>query len=152
MQSTIKTIKDLNINYLTVHISAGLKALKMVKKVSGKIKIVGVTTLTSLDEKDIKQIGHKRSIKNLVSHQAKLAKKARLDGLVCSPHEVKNVKKIFKSEIITPGIRFDNNSNDQKRIMSPRQALLKSDWIVMGRALTKGNIKNNIKRLINHLN
>jgi orotidine-5'-phosphate decarboxylase len=152
MQSTIKTIKDLNVNYLTVHISSGLKALKMVKKVSGKIKIVGVTTLTSLDEKDIKQIGYKRSIKNLVSHQAKLAKKAKLDGLVCSPHEVKKVKKIFKSEIITPGIRFDNNSNDQKRIMSPRQALLKSDWIVMGRALTKGNIKNNIKRLINHLN
>ena len=153
MQSTIKAIKDLNINYLTVHISSGLKALKIVKKNSGKIKIVGVTTLTSLDKKDLKEIGYKRSIENLVSHQAKLAKKANLDALVCSPLEVDNVKKIFKKEIITPGIRFNNNnSDDQKRFMTPREALKKADWIVMGRTLTKGNIKKNIEKLINHLN
>ena len=153
MQATIKTIKDLNPNYLTIHISAGLKALKMVKKVSGKIKIVGVTTLTSLDKKDLKEIGYKRSVENLVSHQAKLAKKANLDALVCSPLEVDNVKKIFKKEIITPGIRFNNNnSDDQKRFMTPREALKKADWIVMGRTLTKGNIKKNIEKLINHLN
>ncbi len=152
MQSTIKAIKDLNINYLTVHISAGLKALKIVKKNSGKIKIVGVTTLTSLDKKDLKEIGYKRSVENLVSHQAKLAKKANLDALVCSPLEVNNVKKIFKKEIITPGIRFNNNSDDQKRFMTPREALKKADWIVMGRTLTKGNIKKNIEKLINHLN
>ena len=152
MQSTIKAIKDLNINYLTVHISAGLKALKIVKKNSGKIKIVGVTPLTSLDKKDLKDIGYKRSVENLVSHQAKLAKKANLDALVCSPLEVNNVKKIFKKEIITPGIRFNNNSDDQKRFMTPREALKKADWIVMGRTLTKGNIKKNIEKLINHLN
>ena len=153
MKSTIKTIKDLNINYLTVHISSGLKALKIVKKNSGKIKIVGVTTLTSLDKKDLKEIGYNRSIENLVSHQAKLAKKANLDALVCSPLEVDNVKKIFKKEIITPGIRFNNNnSDDQKRFMTPREALKKADWIVMGRTLTKGNIKKNIEKLINHLN
>ena len=152
MKSTIKTIKDLNINYLTVHISSGLKALKIVKKNSGKIKIVGVTTLTSLDKKDLKEIGYKRSVENLVSHQAKLAKKANLDALVCSPLEVNNVKKIFKKEIITPGIRFNNNSDDQKRFMTPREALKKADWIVMGRTLTKGNIKKNIEKLINHLN
>ena len=152
MQSTVKTIKDLNINYLTVHISSGLKALKIVKKNSGKIKIVGVTTLTSLDKKDLKEIGYKRSIENLVSHQAILAKKANLDALVCSPLEVDNVKKIFKKEIITPGIRFNNNSDDQKRFMTPREALKKADWIVMGRTLTKGNIKKNIEKLINYLN
>jgi len=152
MQSTIKAIKDLNINYLTVHISVGLRGLKKVKKFSGKIKIVGVTTLTSLDEKDLKQIGYKRSINSLVSFQAKLAKKANLDAIVCSPHEVKNVKKIFKKEIITPGIRFNSNKNDQKRIMTPKKAFKNGcDWLVIGRPITKGNIKKNIQTLINHL-
>ena len=149
MLSTVKTLKDLKINYLTVHISSGLKALKAVKKVSGKIKIVGVTTLTSLDDKDIKQIGYSRSVKNLVIYQSKLAKKAKLDALVCSPHEVYQVKKNFKKEIITPGIRFGKNAHDQKRTMLPNK--VKSDWQVIGRAITKGNIKNNLKRLIQYL-
>ena len=149
MLSTVKTLKDLKINYLTVHISSGLNALKAVKKVSGKIKIVGVTTLTSLDDKDIKQIGYSRSVKNLVIYQSKLAKKAKLDALVCSPHEVYQVKKNFKKEIITPGIRFGKNAHDQKRTMQPNK--VKSDWQVIGRAITKGNIKNNLKRLIQYL-
>ena len=59
MSSAVIALKDLNINYLTVHISSGLKALKQVKKVSGKTKIVGVTTLTSLDNGDLKSMGHK---------------------------------------------------------------------------------------------
>ena len=66
MLSTVNALKDLNINYLTVHISSGLNALKSVKKVSGKIKIVGVTTLTSLDDKDLKQIGYSKKVKDLV--------------------------------------------------------------------------------------
>ncbi len=102
MFSTIKAIQDLNINYLTVHISSGLEALKLAKKASGKIKIVGVTILTSLDNKNLKEIGYNKNLKKLVIHQAKLAKKANLDALVCSGQEVKNVKKIFKKEIITP--------------------------------------------------
>ena len=71
--------------------------------------------------------------------------------MVCSAHEIDSVRKVFKKEIITPGIRLGSQTEDQKRIMSPRLALLKSDWIVMGRTIIKGNIKNNIKRLINHL-
>ena len=150
--STINAIKDLKINYLTVHISSGLEALKAIKKVSRKIKIVGVTTLTSLDNKSLKEIGYNKSVKNLVIHQAKLAKKAKLDALVCSAHESKLVKKIFNKEIITPGIKLKNNKNDQKRVMSPKEAFKNgSDWIVIGRSITKGNIKNNIKNLIDHL-
>ena len=85
-------------------------------------------------------------------HQAKLAKKANLDALVCSAHEARYVKKIFKKEIITPGIRFDSKANDQKRITTPKIAFEKgSDWIVIGRSITKGNIKNNLKKLINNL-
>ena len=153
MKSTVNALKDLKINYLTVHISSGLKALKAVKKISGKIKIAGVTTLTSLDNKDLREIGFKKSVKKLVIHQSKLARKANLDALVCSAHEIKYIKKIFKKEIITPGIRLTKNSHDQKRVMTPREAIFKkkSDWLVIGRSITKGNIKNNIKSLINHL-
>ena len=153
MKSAVSTLKDLNVSYLTVHISSGLKALKAVKKVSGKIKIAGVTTLTSLDNKDLKEIGFKKSVKKLVIHQSRLARKANLDALVCSAHEIEYIKKIFKKEIITPGIRLTKNSHDQKRVMTPREAIFKkkSDWLVIGRSITKGNIKNNIKSLINHL-
>ena len=151
--STIKSIRDLKINYLTIHISSGLKALKSSKKISGKIKLIGVTTLTSLDNKNLKQIGYNKNLKKLVIHQARLAAKANLDGLVCSAHEVKYIKKIFKKEIITPGIRFDSNINDQKRVMTPIQAFKNgSDWLVVGRAITKGDIKKNLKKLINNIN
>ena len=151
--SAVKAIKDLRVNYLTIHISSGLNALKAVKKVSGKIKIVGVSTLTSFNNKQLMQTGHTRSVKNLVIQQAKLAAKANLDAFVCSAHEVPYVKPIFKKEIITPGIRLNTKFNDQKRVTTPNNAFKKgSSWLVIGRSLTKGNIKNNIKRLINHLN
>ena len=151
--STIKAIKDLKINYLTIHISSGLEALKATKKVSGKIKLIGVTILTSLDNKSLKEIGFNRNVKKLVLHQAKLATKAKLDAIVCSAKEVNLVKKVFKKEIITPGIRFDSKSNDQKRVVTPKQAFKNgSDWLVIGRPITKGNIKKNIQNLIDHLN
>jgi len=151
--SAVKAIKDLKINYLTIHISSGLDALKAVKKVSGKIKIVGVTTLTSLDDKNLKEIGYSKTVKNLILHQAKLANKARLDALVTSPNEVKYVRKIFKKEIITPGIRLlGDKSNDQKRIMTPKNAFKNgATSIVVGRSVTKGNIKNNLIKLIQSL-
>ena len=76
MVATVKALKDLKINYLTVHVSSGFSALKAVKKVSGSTKLVGVTTLTSLNNKDLKIIGFNKSVKNLVTHQAKLAKKS----------------------------------------------------------------------------
>ena len=152
MSSTVIALKDLNINYLTVHISSGLKALKNVKKVSGKTKIVGVTTLTSLDNADLKSFGHKKSLKELVKLQARLARKAKLDAIVCSPQEVKYVKRIFKKEIITPGIRFKSKKNDQKRIMSPKEAYKQgSDWLVIGRELTNGDLKDNLRKLSDHL-
>ena len=151
--STVKAIKDLKINYLTIHISSGLEALKATKKVSGKIKLIGVTILTSLDNKALKDIGFNKDVKKLVLHQAKIANKAKLDAIVCSAQEVKLVKKVFKKEIITPGIRFNSKSNDQKRVVTPKQAYKNgSDWLVMGRPITKGNIKKNIQNLIDHLN
>ena len=150
--SAIRAISDLNFNYLTIHISSGLSALKAAKKVSGKAKLIGVTILTSLDNKALKEIGFNKSVKRLVLHQAKLANKAKLDAIVCSAQEVKIVKKVFKKEIITPGIRLNTNLDDQKRVLTPKQAFKNgATWLVIGRDITKGNIKNNIKKLINHL-
>ena len=150
MLSAVKALKDLNINYLTVHISSGLAALKAVKKASkSNTKIVGVTTLTSLNNKDLKLIGYNKSVKSLVKFQAKLAKKAGLDALVCSPYEINIVKKIFKKEIITPGIQIGKKNYDQKRSMEAKN--VKSDWLVIGRSITRGNIKKNIQKLIQDL-
>ena len=150
--SAIKAIKDLKFNYITIHISSGLNALKAAKKVSGKTKLIGVTILTSLDNDSIKEIGYTNKLKKIVLEQAKIANKAKLDAIVCSPQEVNLVKKVFKKEIITPGVRFNSKANDQKRTLTPKQAYKNgSDWLVIGRPITQGNIKNNLQNLINHL-
>ena len=150
--STIRAIKDLRVNYLTIHISSGLHALKAAKKISGSIRLVGVSILTSLDNKELKEIGFNKDVKKLVIHQAKLAKKAKLDAIVCSAQEAKIVKKIFKKEIITPGIRINSKTDDQKRVLTPKQAFKNgAHSIVIGRNITKGNIKKNIQTLIDHL-
>ena len=150
--SAIKAVKDLKLNYLTIHISSGLDALKIAKKFAGKTKLIGVTILTSLNNKSLKEIGFDKDVKKLVFHQAKLATKAKLDAIVCSPHEIKIVKKVFKKEIITPGIRMPGDSKgDQKRVMTPKQAFQNgATALVMGRSLT-GNIKKNIQKLIKEL-
>ena len=151
--SAIKAIKDLKFNYITIHISSGLNALRAAKKVSGKTKLIGVTILTSLDNKSLKEIGFNKDVKKLVLLQAKLATKAKLDAIVCSAQEVKIVRKVFKKEIITPGIRFTSKTNDQKRVLTPKEAYKNgSNWLVIGRPLTKGNIKKNFQILIDHLN
>ena len=85
----------------------------------------------------------------MVVHQAKLAKKASLDALVCSPFEVNAVRKIFKKEIITPGVQIGRKNYDQKRSMEAKE--VKSDWLVIGRAVTRGNIKKNIHNLAKEL-
>ena len=143
----------MKLNYITIHISSGLKAIKAVKKASGSTKIVGVTILTSLDNKSLKEIGFDKNVKKLVTHQAKLAVKAKLDAIVCSPQEVKLFKKIFKKEIITPGIRLAGDSKgDQRRVMTPKQAFqIGATSLVMGRSLIKGKIEQNIKKLVKEL-
>ena len=151
--SAIKSVKDLKFNYITIHISAGYNAIKAAKKVAGSTKLVGVTILTSLNDKSLKEIGFNRSVKKIVYTQAKLAAKAKLDAIVCSPQEINIVKKVFKKEIITPGIRLPgHSSDDQKRVMTPKQAFQNgATTLVMGRSLIKGNLKKNIQKLIKEL-
>ena len=157
--AAIASLKDLkNIKYLTVHINGGYEMLRAVKKSARKInknlKILGVTVLTSLSDKSLKKIGHTKSIRYLVAKQAKLAKAAGLDGVVCSGHEAKIIRKISKKiEIITPGIRLIGDKNkDQKRVMTPKKAFDNgATSIVIGRSITQGNIKKNIQKLIKSL-
>ena len=157
--ATIHSLKDLkNILFLTVHINGVYKMLQEIKKASRKInkklKILGVTVLTSLSNSSIKQIGHTKSINELVKKQASLAKLAKLDGIICSGHEAKLLKRICKRmEIITPGIRLKgDSSSDQKRVMYPKDAFENgATAIVIGRSVTSGNIKKNIKKLIKSL-
>ena len=149
IKSAIRSLKNLKISYLTVHLSSGLSALKTLRKESRNIKIAGVTTLTSLNDKDLKDIGYNKTVNELVRHQAELATKAKLDAIICSGHEIRSVKRVFKKEIITPGIKMQNVKNDQKRIMGPADAFAEgSDWLVVGRSITNGNIKKNIKNLL----
>ena len=149
VSSALESLKNLKITYLTVHLNSGLSALKALKKVSKNIKIAGVTTLTSLNDNDLKEIGYNKKVNELVVHQAKLATKAKLDAIVCSGHEIRSVRRVFKKEIITPGIKMQNIKNDQKRIMRPADAFAAgSDWLVIGRSITSGNIKKNIQILL----
>ena len=157
--SAIDSIKDLKkCKYITVHVNGGLEMLKSIKKKTKKInknlKILGVTILTSLNNKSIKEIGHTKNVKQLVFKQAALIKKSGCDGIVCSAQEALMVRKRYKNLlIITPGIRLPgDSSNDQMRIMTPKQAFKnKVSGIVIGRSLTVGNIKTNTKKLADHL-
>ena len=157
--SAIDSLKDLKrCKYITVHASGGLQMLRAVKKkakkINKKLKVLGVTILTSLNNKSLKDMGHTKNIKQLVLKQAALIKKSGCHGIVCSAQEALLVRKKYKNLlIITPGIRLPgDSSNDQMRIMTPRQAFKnKVSGIVIGRSLTKGNIKNNTKKLADHL-
>ena len=159
--SAIDSLKDLKrCKYITVHANGGFEMLRAIKKkaksINKKLKILGVTVLTSLNNKSLKKIGHTKSVEQLVLKQADLIKKSGCDGIVCSAREAKIVRKKYKNLfIVTPGIRLPGDStNDQSRVMTPNEAFKnKVSGIVMGRSLLiKGNIKNNIQRLIDHLN
>ena len=156
VSSSIHSLKDLtNVRYLTIHASGGMEMMQAAKqaavKTNKKLKILAVTVLTSFSEKSIKQTGHTKTIKKIVIQQASLAKKAKLDGIVCSGHEAKSIKTICKKmQIITPGIRLEGDSKgDQQRVMTPSQAFQNgATGIVIGRSITNGNIKKNIQKLI----
>jgi len=158
--SAVDSLKDLKkCKYITVHANGGIEMLKVIKKkaksINKDLKVLGVTILTSLNNKSLKEIGHTKSVEQLVLKQAGLIKKSGCDGIVCSAQEAKMVRKKFKKLfIVTPGIRLPGDStNDQSRVMTPNDAFKnKVSGIVMGRSLIKGNIKNNTQKLIDHLN
>ena len=158
--AALDSLKDLKkCKYITVHANGGFEMLKAIKKkaksINKDLKVLAVTILTSLNNKSLKEMGHTKSVEQLVLKQAGLIKKSNCDGIVCSALEAKMVRKKYKNLfIVTPGIRLPgDNINDQSRVMTPNDAFKnKVSGIVMGRSLIKGNIKKNTQRLIDHLN
>ncbi|WP_168464060.1 orotidine-5'-phosphate decarboxylase [Wolbachia endosymbiont of Ctenocephalides felis wCfeT] len=140
----IEVVKNLNVEMLTLHISGGAKMLeKALSVVQGtKIKLVGVTVLTSMSNEDLNELGIEKETKSQAVLLAKLAKKIGLYGVVCSALEIQEVRKECGQDfkIITPGIRIDTCHDDQKRTAAPEEAVeLGADYIVIGRPITKSD-------------
>ena len=160
ISSALHSIRDLKPKYLTVMASVGLQGLKAFKKEALKINksvvICGVTILTSLNNKSLKEIGYKDRVEKLVLKQAGLIKKAGLKGIVASGSEAKIIRKKYKNLfILTPGIKLpgDKKNWDQARVNTPNSAFKAgASAIVLGRSLVSGNLKKNIKKLKDHLN
>ena len=152
---SVKSLKNLKVNFATVHLLNGLDSLKSANSVAKKIgvKLLGVSVLTSFNNKDLRDLGFKNQVKDQVKRLIKIAIKAKLYGIICSPNEIKMIKKIApKLKCFTPGIRQNKKKNDQKRTMNAKEALKAgSDCLIIGRPITKGNPKKNIKEILSTL-
>ncbi len=138
----------------TIHISGGDEMMKVCKRVKKNTKILGVSILTSLDGRQTKKYYNQKNISALVRKFANSAKKNNIDGVVCSPNEILDIRKAVGKNfiIVTPGIRIGNNitSDDQRRVQTPKKALnLGANYLVIGRPITKS--KNPLK-LIKEIN
>ena len=156
LTESIKSLKKLKISYATVHLLNGLDALKAANKAALdiNIKLLGVSILTSFDNEELQMLGFKDQIEDQVLRLIRIADKANLHGVICSPLEVKMIKKIApKLKCFTPGIRQNKNTNDQKRTMNAKQALEEgSDCLIIGRPITEGDPKKNIQEILHSIN
>ena len=151
----IKALDDIKFGFLTIHGQGGKLMIDKAKIAAGEIKsqpkIMMVTILTSLNDENLKATGNNSTVVEQIQKLAKLAKEMNV-GVVCSGHEAKNVRKIIGPNLLifTPGIRMGNDNNDdQQRVCSPIESVKNgSDKIIMGRSLTKGNIEENLNRVI----
>jgi len=153
--SAIKSLKLLDVSYATVHLLNGIDSLKAANAVAKKINInlLGVSVLTSFADDDLINLGFKDKVEDQVVRLIKIAEEANLYGVICSPQEVKMIKKISPNlKCFTPGIRMDNNKNDQKRTMNANEAIKAgSDCLIIGRPITEGNPKKNIQKIISSI-
>jgi len=149
---SIKSLKNLNVDYATVHLLNGLDALKMANKAANEInlKLLGVSILTSFNDEDLESLGFNNKIKDQVKRLIKIAMEANLYGVICSPLEVKMIKEIAPNlKCFTPGIRMGGAKDDQKRTLSANDAIKEgSDCLIIGRPITKGNPKENIRHIL----
>ena len=150
VKKSIQGLTSLPINLLTIHTSGGKDMMMAaMEAVSGtQIKVFGVTALTSLNNDDTKYI-FQRSPSEHVNAMLDLAEEAGIDGVVCSPHELELVSKREALLSITPGIRFQESDDDQKRVMTPKEAIeLGADYLVIGRPITASK---DIKKSLNEI-
>jgi len=150
--TSIQALSSLKVSFATVHLLNGLDALKSANKIAKKINIhlLGVSVLTSFSDEDLEKLGFKNTVENQVEKLIKIAAEANLYGIVCSPLEVKIVKKIAPQlKCFTPGIRMDSNTHDQKRTMNANDAIKAgSDFLIIGRPILEGDPKKNIDQII----
>ena len=152
---SVKSLKNLNVNYATVHLLNGLDALKAANQAAQSInlKLLGVSVLTSFGDEDLESLGFRHRVKDQVKRLIKIAMEADLYGVICSPLEIKMIKEIApKLKCFTPGIRMGNEKDDQKRTMTANEAIKEgSDCLIIGRPITKGNPKENIKYILSSI-
>jgi orotidine-5'-phosphate decarboxylase len=135
---------------MTVHTSGGrtmlqsaIDASMRVAETTGKARpyIIGVTTLTSMDQDDLMMTGIRDAVPDHVKRLADLAQSAHLDGVVCSSYEIEMLRRETGGDflLVVPGIRpAGSDRNDQKRVMTPQEALAKgADYLVIGRPITQ---------------
>ena len=154
ISSAIESLKNINPDFLTLHISGGeemLKsALKKIKNFNLKTKILGVTLLTSLDDKDSKKIYGEKDTDKLIKKLALIASKVKIAGLICSGQDLKSLKSYKKLLKITPGVKLSDRKDDQKRVSFVHDALDNgANFVVIGRELI--NAKDPMK-LLNEYN
>jgi orotidine-5'-phosphate decarboxylase len=149
---SIKSLKYLNITYATVHLLNGLDALNAANQAAKEINLnlLGVSVLTSFSDEDLINLGFSNKVEDQVKKLIKIAIEANLHGVICSPLEVKMIKKIAPNiKCFTPGIRMGDTKNDQKRTMNANEAIKEgSDCLIIGRPITKGDPKENIKNIL----
>ena len=152
---SIKSLKNLNVSYATVHLLNGLDALKAANVAAQKINLnlLGVSVLTSFSDEDLKNLGFNNKVEEQVKKLIKIAVSAKLHGIICSPLEVKMIKNIAPNlKCFTPGIRMEDNKDDQKRTMNANDAIKAgSDCLIIGRPITKGDPKQNIQKILSSL-
>ena len=152
---SVKSLKSLNITYATVHLLNGLDALKAANQAAKEIdlNLLGVSVLTSFGDEDLKGLGFKNKVEDQVKKLIEIAKEANLYGVICSPLEIKMIKKIApKLKCFTPGIRMEGVKDDQKRTMNANEAIKEgSDCLIIGRPITKGDPKINIKNILSSI-
>ena len=153
---SIKSLQKLKVSYATVHLLNGSETLKAANKVAKEIniKLLGVSVLTSFGNDELEELGFKDKVQEQVLRLIKIADQSKLYGVICSPLEIKIIKKIAPNlKCFTPGIRQDANKNDQKRTMNAKEALEEgSDCLIIGRPITKGNPKKNIQKILSSIN
>ena len=150
VSSAIESLKNINPDFLTLHISGGeemLKsALKNIKKFNLKTKVLGVTLLTSLDGNDSKKIYGEKDTDKLIKKLALIASKAKIAGLICSGQDLKSLKSFKKLLKVTPGVKLLDRKDDQKRVSFVHDALNNgANFVVIGRELI--NAKDPMKLL-----
>ena len=147
VEKAMKSLANLDVDMTNVHASGTIKMMEaglrgLTKEDGTRPILIAVTQLTSTSQEAMENdLLIKENIEDVVMHYAENAKKAGLNGVVCSPLEVQAVKNRCGKDFltITPGIRFNTDSkDDQSRITTPAKAKeLGSDYIVVGRPITK---------------